>query len=114
MVSMFEIYEDWFGGDGFYPFESDSEDCENWREYSRRLGGIEVTVDDIRRAQAKEQAKYEKFVLLQSFKTARQQHIEAICFRLFCKQFGIAKLVKRRRIIELRKGQRLIREVRLV
>jgi hypothetical protein len=56
-MGMYEVYEDWFGNDGFYPFESDSEDCSNWQEYSRKLGCIEVTVDDIRRTQAKEEAK---------------------------------------------------------
>jgi len=113
-MSMYEVYEDWFGSDGFYPCESDSEDCKNWQEYSRKLGCIEVTVDDIRRAQAKEQAKYEKFVLPQSFKTARQQHIDDFCFKLFCKQFGITKFAKRRQTVELRRGQRLIRYTRFV
>ena len=111
---MFEILTEYYGSDGFYPYESDSEDCSNWQEYSRKLGCIEVTVDDIRRAQAKEQAKHAKLVLPQSFKAARQQHIDDFCFKLFCKQFGITKFVKRKRIIELRKGQRLIRMVRFV
>lgn len=113
-MGMYEVYDDWFGSDGFYPYETDSEDCKDWQEYSRKLGCIEVTVDDIRRAQAKEQAKYAKFALPEYFKTARQQHIEDFCFMLFCKQFGIAKLVKRKRIIELRRSQRLIRMVRFV
>ncbi len=113
-MSMYEVYEDWYGSDGFYPYENDSDDCKNWQEYSKKLGCIEVTVDDIRKAQAREAAKHAKFVLPQSFKTARQQRIEDFCFKLFCKQFGIAKLVKRKRIIELRRGQRLIRYTRFV
>ncbi len=114
MTSTFEILTEYYGSDGFYPYESDSEECADWQEYSRKLGGIEVTVDDIHRAQAKEQAKYEKFVLPQSFKTARQQRIEDFCFMLFCRQFGIEKFVKRRQTIELRRGQRLIRYTRFV
>jgi len=113
-MSMLEVYDDWYGSDGFYPYDSDSEDCADWQEYSRKLGCIEVTVDDIRRAQAKEQAKYAKFALPERFKTARQQRIENICFRLFCRQFGITKFAKRRQTVELRRGQRLIRYTRFV
>lgn len=59
-MGMFEVYGEWFGGDGFYPSERDSEECSGWQEYNQRLGGIEVTVQDVRRAQQWEQEKYRR------------------------------------------------------
>lgn len=58
-MGMFEVYKEWFGGDGFYPSE-DNEPCKTWREYNQRLGGVEVSVEDVRRAQAWERARHSK------------------------------------------------------
>ena len=54
-MGMIEIYEDWFGSEGFYPLEGNKE-CGSWREYNDRLGGIEVSTEDVLRAQAWEKA----------------------------------------------------------
>lgn len=55
-MGLYEVYEDWFGGDGFYPRDG-SEPCKTWSDYNRRLGGIEVSTEDVRRAQVWERAK---------------------------------------------------------
>lgn len=71
-MGMLEVYEEWFGGEGFYPHESDSEECSNWQEYNARLGGVEVTVQDVRRAQAWERSKNSKVYHVLSDPKARR------------------------------------------